>query len=198
MPVSPASAAMENEADSRDAEQALLQRWAAGDAGAFTQLVAEHRQRITRLVYRLLGWRGEVEDVVQEVFLVAYRKLASFRGESSLATWLAGIAINRCRAYRRRWLPGWTWLEQLWRRRQRATPPDDALLADETVARVRSAVRQLPAADREVIVLYYLEDVPVAQIAGLLRASSGAVEVRLHRARQRLRRLLGEFGQESS
>ena len=65
-------------------------------------LVALHQQRVSRLVYRLLGWRGEVEDIVQDVFLAALKSHKNFREESSQWTWLAAITINRCRTHRRR------------------------------------------------------------------------------------------------
>jgi RNA polymerase sigma-70 factor (ECF subfamily) len=192
MPVASSNAAIDQGPYPQDADRDLMARIAAGDASAFEQLIAEHRPRITRLVYRLLGWRGEVEDVVQDVFLIAYRKLPRFRGQSTLATWLAGIAINRCRAHRRRWTPSWRWIERFWRQRRPPPTPDEAAAADETAERVRQAVRQLPSADREVIVLYYLEELPAAELARLLGISPGAVDVRLHRARQKLREMLGD------
>ena len=196
MSVTSSNAAIGKGPHLHDVEQKLLLRLAAGDAEAFEQFVLEHRPRIARLVYRLLGWRGEIEDVVQDVFLVAYRQLPRFRGQSSLATWLVGIAINRCRAYRRRWLPSWRWMERLWRQRRPPAAADQATIADETAARVRRAVQELAEADREVIVLYYLEDLPVAQMAGLLGTSSGAIDVRLHRARAKLREKLSDLGEE--
>ncbi len=181
-----------------DADQALLRRLRAGEAAAFDELVASHRQRVTRLAWRLVGWRGEVEDIVQDVFLIAYRKLRGFRGQSSLATWLAGITVNRCRAARRKWLPSWRWLEALWRRRSPQASPDQRMVRDETALQVRKAVRQMSAADREVIVLYYLEEMSVSQIAQLLAASAGAIDVRLSRAREKLRAKLSGLEEEQS
>ena len=73
-----------------------------GEPGAFESLVSLYQGRIARLAYRLLGWSGDVDDVVQEVFLAALRNAGSFRGEASLWTWLTRITLNRCRTHQRR------------------------------------------------------------------------------------------------
>jgi RNA polymerase sigma-70 factor (ECF subfamily) len=160
----------------------------------FDAIVARHQPQVARLAHRLLGWRDRaaVEDVVQEVFLVAFTRLKQFRGDSTLSTWLTGITINQCRAHRRRSLLRLKWLREKWNRRETNHQPTDA---DETSQQVRDAVALLPPRDREVIVLFYLEEFSVAQIAELLGVKNNAIEVRLHRARQRLKtQLAGLIG----
>src|SRR4051812_33447508 len=83
-------------------DAALAARFARGDAGAFEAVVALHQPRVARLAHRLLGWAGDCDDVVQDVFLTALGSARSFRGQSSLATWLATITLNRCRRHLRR------------------------------------------------------------------------------------------------
>jgi RNA polymerase sigma-70 factor (ECF subfamily) len=173
-------------------ESALARRFASGDPQAFEDVVALYQARVARLAHRLLGWGGDPEDVVQEVFLAALRKAKDFRGRASLWTWLATIAVNRCRRQlQRRALWGRFMLAR--RREQTAAPADRGALADETNRRVREAVTALPARDREVIVLYYLEECPAAEIGELLGLTPNAVQVRLHRARGRLSAALAEF-----
>ena len=157
----------------------------------FDAIVARHQPQVARLAHRLLGWRDRaaVEDVTQEVFLVALTRLKDFRGDSTMSTWLAGITINQCRAHRRRSVLRLKWLRETWNRHDANQPPDP----QETSQRVRDAVAQLPPRDREVIVLFYLEDFSVAQIAVLLGVKNNAIEVRLHRARQRLKTQLADF-----
>ena len=161
---------------------------AAADAAppSFDDIVRLHQSAVARLAHRLLGWRDRdaVEDIVQEVFLVALRGFENFRGASSLSTWLMGITLNQCRAHRRRALLRLNWLRKQRTncRRSEVAPADDG-----TAQQVRDAVAELPPRDREVIVLFYLEQLPVAEIAKLLGARSNAIEVRLHRARQRLK-----------
>jgi len=137
-----------------------------------------------------------VDDIVQDVFLAAMQRSRSFRGHSSLGTWLTVITLNRCRTHRRK-------LRSLWRLHVRlsGTPPDSAASADQAPAQddaslaVRAAVAALPPRDREVIVLHYLENKPVGEISQLLNVSANAVDVRLHRARKRLKPALAALGE---
>jgi RNA polymerase sigma-70 factor (ECF subfamily) len=178
-------------------EADLAGRFAAGEAGAFDAAVERFSPRVARLAQRLLGWRDgggiSVEDVVQDVFVAALRKRRSIRGKGNLWPWLATITVNRCRSHGRR--------ARLWRRwfhRQaepstvRVSPSADRLSAQaETCQRVRDAVEKLSTKDREVVVLYHLEELSVAEIVAILGTSRGAIDVRLHRARKRLAELLG-------
>jgi RNA polymerase sigma-70 factor (ECF subfamily) len=161
----------------------------------FDELVAEHRTRVARLCYRLLGWREDIEDVVQEVFLAALKGLPRFRGESAVSTWLTRIAVNACRSYLRKRLP---WLRLFAQRHADPEPcldrsPEGELANRERFERVRAAIRGLPVKYREVIVLRYLEELPVSDIGEVLGLGKGAVEVRLNRARTWLREDLAEM-----
>jgi RNA polymerase sigma-70 factor (ECF subfamily) len=160
---------------------------------AFEKLVELYQGRITRLVQRLLGWSADVDDLVQEVFVAAWRGLPKFRGQSTIETWLMRIAINQCRRHRRR-----TLLRHAFHRRlksERPSIPDsiDPLRADERSRGVRQAVHALPPRYREVIVLRYLEGLEVDQLMRVLRLSRTAADVRLHRARELLRGSLKEL-----
>jgi RNA polymerase sigma factor (sigma-70 family) len=178
-----------------DDDADLAARFARGGAGAFEQVVALHHPRVARLAHRLLGWAGDSDDVVQDVFLTALASARSFRGRSSLTTWLATITLNRCRRHLRR--------RALFRRfvasparaptAAAAPPADHATIDAEVATQVRAAVNALPPRDREVIVLYYLEHRTVADMSKLLNARPNAVEVRLHRARAKLNAALSKF-----
>src|SRR5204863_527419 len=116
-------------------EKTLAQRFAEGDSAAFAAIVAIHRPRITRLVYRLLGWPSDVDDMVQEVFLAALTKCRKFRGESALATWLTVIALNKCRTHRRGLVSRWRTLRRASRRPVKLeSAADAAVVADDTLA----------------------------------------------------------------
>jgi RNA polymerase sigma factor (sigma-70 family) len=147
-------------------------------------------------VYRLLGWRHDADDVVQDVFLAALKQIHRFRAESSIGTWLAAIAIKKCRTWRKRRWVRWRWLGRQRLSEPASSPADEALVKDELAAEVRRAVQELAAPHREVIVLYYLEQMSVKEMAQLLQASPNAIDVRLHRARQRLRTKLGGLIEE--
>ena len=174
-------------------DKLLADRFTRGDADAFDQLVMLYQERVTRLAYRLLGWQAEVEDVVQDVFYAAFRNAGRFRGGSSLWTWLTVITVNQCRTQQRKRLFRWRLHDAAAGvEREPAPAADEPAIDDETAHEVRAAVAALPAKDREVIVLCYLEHRSVAEIGKLLGTSHNAIEVRLHRARAKLREALTE------
>ncbi len=157
------------------ADGSVQRRLAAGDREAFEQLVRAHQDYVARLAFRLLGWSGDAEDVVQDVFLAALRNVKSFRGQASPLTWLTAITVNQCRTRRRRqWVMDR--LRWLWRRRPGGPdpPPADGPLAEaERSERVRRAVRRLPGRLREVVVLRYLQDQSVAEVARVIHGELG-------------------------
>jgi RNA polymerase sigma-70 factor (ECF subfamily) len=156
----------------------------------FDELVARQAPRVAACARRLLGWQTEVDDVVQEVFVRVLDGLPRFRGAAQLSTWIFRITVNECRRVRRRRLLQLRfWGRLAWQEPRRASPVSSAV--DDTGERVRAAVRALPRAYREVVVLRYLEELPVAEVASILGIRANAVDVRLHRARAELRRTLG-------
>lgn len=160
----------------------------------FAQLVAQHQDGVTTLVWRLLGWRREdVQDVVQDVFLAAFKNLAQFRGQAQPATWLYRIAVNQCRRHRRmRFLRRrfWSPAEAV------QTRAGGSAVDAETRAQVRRSIAALPLHYREVIVLRYLEGLTTPEIAVIVGRSPNVVDVRLNRARAALRAALGPLVQE--
>jgi RNA polymerase sigma-70 factor (ECF subfamily) len=172
----------------------LLARVAAGDAGAFTELVEAHQHRLLRLCERMLGDVEEARDAAQEVFLKAYRKAADFRPQGQVYTWLYRIATNHClNQLRRRRLVRFIHLENPEEHEAPAfDPPDDApdpATALESRRRwhaTRKAIAQLPAGQRAVLVLARFEGLSYRQIAEVLGITEGAVESRLFRAMRRL------------
>jgi RNA polymerase sigma-70 factor (ECF subfamily) len=152
-----------------------------GDTRAFAELVDGHRDRLHLLVTRLLGDGGEAEDVVQEAMLRAYLGLSQLRDPSRFGAWLVGIALNLARMTLRRRAA----YERALARVTSSRLPDDP--EDGDLQLVREAIDLLPPSERSVVALHYLEDLSCEQIAVLLGRSPGAVRVRLHRARARLR-----------
>jgi len=163
---------------------------ASRDAASFDRLVAREHAYVARLVGRLVGWRSDVDDVVQDVFVAALGGWARFRGDCAERTWLTRIALNKCRSYgRRRWVR--ERLFALWQARTDSVASGEGDSdRHETAEQVRHAVMRLRQPDREVIVLHYLEELSAAEIAKLINLRRNAVEVRLTRARQRLKEIL--------
>ena len=149
------------------------------------RLVLQYQQSLLRTCFLYLRDRTLAEDAVQETFLKAYRSLASFRGECSEKTWLMKIAMNTCcdlrRAHRLRRIDPRRIPELLPQAAEPFAPAEEALVTQ---------VMQLPRKLREVILLYYYQDMTVTEIAVSLGISQSSVSGRLKRARGKLRTLL--------
>ena len=176
-------------------EQDLAASFRRGDDSAFDRIVERHSAEVAALANRLLGWPGEVDDIVQEVFVSAFLGLRKFRGDCCLRTWLFTITVNKCRSLRFR------------RRRSMPTVRMDdpeaaagsdrdsgrAAMDEETFARVRRAVQALPQKYREVVALRYLQGLETAEACELLGVTANAMQVRLNRAKAKLREQLGDL-----
>ena len=151
-----------------------------------TRLVETHQLALLRLCFAYLHDRSLAEDAVQETFLKAYRKLDQFQGKANVKTWLSAIAINCCRDMSRgswfRHIDRSISTDQLPMRSEEANPEDDSVSIE---------VMNLPIRLREVVLLYYFEDMNTNEIAETLRISQQAVSGRLMRARAKLRKALG-------
>lgn len=157
------------------------------------KLVAMHQARVARLAQRLLAWDGDVDDIVQEVFVAAWKNLDRFRGESKPETWLMRITINQCRSRNRREVLRRALLLRVGRERLIEQTPANPTTRDEKVDGVRRAVRELPSRYREVMVLKYLEGLEADEIQKILKLSRSAMDVRLHRGRELLRGQLAKW-----
>ena len=149
------------------------------------RLALQYQQPLLRTCFLYLRDRTLAEDAVQETFLKAYRSLASFRGECSEKTWLMKIAMNTCcdlrRAHRLRSIDPRRIPELLPQAAEPFAPAEEELVTQ---------VIQLPRKLREVILLYYYQDMTVTEIAVSLGISQSSVSGRLKRARGKLRTLL--------
>jgi RNA polymerase sigma-70 factor (ECF subfamily) len=196
-----------------DIEQ-LVARAAGGDPAAREELLAVHRPRLVRMVAarldRRVAGRIDPSDVVQEALLEAAGKLPDYLRQRPVAfyPWLRRLAWEHLlKAHQRHLaahrrsvareqeglgLPDESVLELAARLVGQATSPSHQLLRQELCQRVRSALAQLPEADREVLVLRYLEQLPMKEIAVVLGLQEGAVKMRHTRALTRLSRLLGD------
>lgn len=172
---------------------ALVERIRRGDLGAFEELYRAHAGRLYSVACRMLGNQTDAEDLLQDIFLTAHRKLDSFRGESALGTWLYRLATNLC-------------LDHLRSRAARTNQLSDALdddpavpdiagrgLADRTVAKMdlERALAQLPDGCRAAFVLHDVEGLEHREVAQALGIAEGTSKSQVHKARLRLRALLG-------
>ncbi len=142
---SPPGASSREHSRAGRANAPVADAFARGDRASFAELISAQQAPVARLVHRLMGWGEDVDDVVQEVFLAAWKNLHRFRGDSSLATWLTRVALNECRSHRRGRLLRLRAFRRSARDAEAAAAPTGRARPDsETSERVRQAVRELP------------------------------------------------------
>jgi RNA polymerase sigma-70 factor, ECF subfamily len=164
-----------------------------GEPLAIERLVQTHQAEVYRLALSILDDPDEADDATQEVFVAALRSLDSFRGDASLKTWLFSITINLCRSRLQRGKSR-TRLRQILQslfRNEQAQPESEAI-QHEADSELWRAVHTLDEKYRIPVILRYYHDLPVADIAEMLRIPVGTVHSRLNHARGRLRARLKE------
>ena len=181
----------------RDTEASLLARAQAGDVGAFEQLSGAYADRLFMLLLRLLGDRGEAEDVAQEVMLRAWQGITRFQGRSSYFTWLYRIAVNEAnRALEKRARRPAGRLDRAGRtaaaRLARADDPSRQAENSELRRALGRALAELPPPLRTAIVLRDVEGLSTQEAAEIAGVSQAAFKSRLHQARLRVRAAIGD------
>lgn len=169
--------------DARSAEERLIAACRRGDEAAFAALVRRHQRRVFRLAGRFFRRPEDVEDVAQETFLRAWRKLGSYRAEAPFEHWLTRLCLNACYQRLRRQRPEESGAELPEGGEGRTPDPAAAL-------EVRRLLARLAPADRFVLLLLDGEGWSSEEIAARLGWTRSRVKVRAHRARRRLRRLV--------
>ena len=160
---------------------------ATDERAAFESLYRTHAKRIYSLAYRFAGNAAEAEELLQDIFLLAYRKLASFRGEAALSTWLHRLAVNRCLDHvRSRAARQDAVTEPL----NAAAPPARRASGPITHLDLERAIARLPDGCRMAFVLHDVEGYDHREVAERLGIATGTSKSQVHKARLRLRRLL--------
>ena len=180
----------------RAEDAALVERCRKGDLAAFEEIYRAHSPRLYSLALRMLGNPADAEDMLQEIFLSAHRKLEGFRGEAALGTWLYRLATNQCLDYLR---------SRTARTNQVTGTLDDEIglsdagsrgIAERTVASIdlERALAQLPEGARAAFVLHDVQGLEHREVAEVLGVAEGTSKSQVHKARLKLRALLGRPG----
>jgi RNA polymerase sigma-70 factor (ECF subfamily) len=176
-------------ASGRDAELALVEACRRGEREAQHAFYEKYRRRVFSLIARIVGAQ-DAEELVQEVFLRAYRGLEKFRGDAQLSTWMYRLAVNAALSHATR-----TQARQkrdLGEDELMALPAEDAPATDPRLrARLERALADLPAGYRAVLVLHDVEGLQHEEIAEILGCRVGTSKSQLHKARAKMRELLG-------
>ena len=151
----------------------------------FERLVNQFQASLLRTCYMYLRDQEQAEDAVQETFFKAYRNLGAFRGESAEKTWLMKIAVNTCHDMRKT-----GWFRHMDRRVTPEMLPEASVPFQEFEEGLIVEVMNLPLKLREVVLLYYYQNMDTNEIAETLGIARSSVSGRLQRARKKLRDVL--------
>jgi RNA polymerase sigma-70 factor (ECF subfamily) len=188
------------EADEQS-EARFLERLRAHDERAFNELVETYKQRVFRLVFRMLGRRDEADDMTQEVFVQVFKAVTTFRGDSKLSTWIYRIAVNLCKNrikyLARRYESSQQELEPVAERAPLSQAkgvtfgdvarPDHMVEGYQIEQIVKRCISKIEPDFREVLVLRDVEDLTYEEIAEITGLPDGTVKSRIHRARSMLK-----------
>jgi RNA polymerase sigma-70 factor (ECF subfamily) len=156
----------------------LVEQFRQGREAAFNEIVLRYQEKIYWVVRRFLSDHDDADDVVQEVFIKAARRLSDFRGESSIYTWLYRIAVNlSLNAIRNKRVADFFRLDDVGELADHSGPgPDRDVDREEQHRLIESAVRTLPPKQRTVFVLRYYEELPYEEIASIMQTSIGGLK----------------------
>ncbi|MEG9298630.1 RNA polymerase sigma factor SigW [Mangrovibacillus sp. Mu-81] len=170
-----------------------------GDQSAFAELVELYKDKVFQICYRMLGNRHEAEDISQEAFIRAYVNIETFNQKRKFSTWLFRIATNLCIDRIRKKKPdyyldaevagtdGLTMYSQV---AADVKMPEDEVENMELQETIQKEISKLPEKYRSVIVLKYIEELPLQEISEILDMPLGTVKTRVHRGREALRKQL--------
>lgn len=178
-----------------ETDEYWLERYLAGEASAFDQLVSRTQNRLFASILRIVGSRDEAMDVLQETYLKVFRNIRKFERGCSFSTWVYRIAINQAISHRRkRRMPLYS--QNVRDEDDRSFEPEDPesksssldrMLLEERNSHVIKALNELPPAQRAVLVMCDYDDLRYDEIAEVLGVPIGTVRSRIHRAREELR-----------
>ena len=178
--------------NTRSSETELVRSAQAGEEMAFERLFLLHKNRVFSICLRLTGNYHEAEDLAQEAFVLAFRRIADFRGESLFGTWIYRIAVRVVLDTLRKKHPLFETLDEGQTVADRTKLSVQAGGRDLTLERLQleRAISQLPTGYRAVLVLHDIEGHSHEEIAELLGSHPGTCKSQLHKARRKLRELL--------
>lgn len=177
-------------------DEMLVHRSLQGELTAFEEIVNRYKNQVFAIIYRMIGHYQEAEDITQEVFLTVYEKLYQFDPEKKFGPWIYRIAVNTSISNLRKKKKVVTVnFEENYNRNTQPYPtstadPQLTFEKKELRKEISSAVKELPDNYKIVIILRYQMDLDNQEIADILGITKENVEVRVHRARKALRKIL--------
>ena len=172
-------------------EQLPVAEARAGNAEAWAALFQRYRLPLYVYIFELVRDEQTSLDLVQETFINAFRNLCTLRDDEKFGSWLFGIAHQKCIQQWRRRDREQDWREEL-ELPDRGESPTELLIREEQEAEFMKMLQKLPVAQRSAVLLHFVEDFSLEEIAGITGTNVGTVKSRLHYAKRALRKLLEE------
>jgi RNA polymerase sigma-70 factor (ECF subfamily) len=166
-----------------------IQKFRGGDEELFRNIIEAYSERLFNIVIRMVRNVDDSEDIVQETFTRAYMKRNTFKGRSSLYTWLVRIALNRALNHMKKQRP----MDDLDPRMASASNPEAELASKELAQRIDRAIRELPSRQRMVFILRFHEKMPYREISNLMKCKEGTAKALYHFAVERLSSTLSDL-----
>ena len=173
-----------------------------GDQNAYADIVTLYQNNLYQVCYRMLGNKEEAEDAAQEAFIKAYINLHTYDQKRKFSTWLYRIGTNLCidrirkkkpDYYLDAEVPGTEGLDMYSQLAVDELLPEEELERMELQERIQYEISRLPDKYRAVIILKYIEELPLQEISDILDIPLGTVKTRVHRGREALRKQLGDL-----
>jgi len=181
-------------------ETELMLRVKKGDEGAFREIVGKYQRQIHNLCFRYIGNQQDAEEVAQDVFIRLYKAASTYEPRAKLSTYLYRIAVNlslnKIRDEKWKWFVSLEFLSKGEKKRMSSSVVDgpDSLIEQKERQRViEEAINSLPANQKTAVILKRFQGFSYEEIAEVMNCSVSAVESRLHRAKQNLKKKLKHF-----
>lgn len=178
-------------------DEILTDQTLRGEVSAFEELIDRYKKSVFAIIYRMTGHYQEAEDIAQEVFVTVYQKLYQFDSSKKFAPWIHRIAINTCiSSLRKNNKVTLLNFDESFTKQYESElsynygDPETALERNEFKAEIRAALTELPESYQSVLILRYQLDLNNHEIAETLGVSKENVEVKVHRARKALRKII--------
>ncbi len=177
-----------------ETDEYIVRRILAGKTQLYSLIIKRYERPLYNLMYRCCRREQEAADLTQDVFLKVYNKLSTFDCNRRFFSWLYSLAVNRTRDWQRNNVVKLRALNELqWDRPpvENGSQQEKKLLVQEEVNNLYSALDELPGITREIIILRYKEELPIAELAEIFQLSESAVKMRIARGLEKMKHSLG-------
>jgi RNA polymerase sigma-70 factor (ECF subfamily) len=174
-------------------ENQIIEQVKLGNTEAFRIIVDQYRDAVFGLALRMVNNREEAEELAQDAFIKVFNAINNYRGESKFSTWLYRITYNTCISFLRKNKPDLVEIQDQHGASNFNSGYDNLMKEDNNMA-INIILSQLKPDDRAIIQLFYLEENSIKEISEITGFSNTNVKVKLHRSKQKMRKILEEDG----